>query len=334
MEVYRITLLGHKDHGKSTLIGNLLMLTHSVTRSRINEARDYSKKLHKKFEPAFIIDSFHEEREMGLTIDITRAEITYKSKAFSFIDVPGHEELIKNMISGASNASTALLLVSAKPGEGIKGQTKRHLFIARMLGISNIIVAINKMDSVSFSENRFEEIKSNISEFMNKIGFDNKKMAFVPISAYKGDNLIENSKRMEWYKGKPLIELVYKMAKQEQKKDDGALRISLQGFLNGRRDLVAGRIVRGHLKVGEPGICIVPLNINISVKSITVDGRKVKRAKVGSSVALELDKEIGKDVRGSIICGELYCPIPKKILRAQMFFTKSDIKDVKIRFNG
>ena len=158
MEVKSITLLGDKDNGKSTTIGSMLILTKSVTEERVKEAKKISKELGRSFEPGFILDSFSEEREGGLTIDITRAQVAYKNHAFEFIDVPGHEEFIKNMISGASYASSALLIVSAKPQEGVKEQTKRHVFISRMLGIKNLVVAVNKMDAVKYKESAFKAI--------------------------------------------------------------------------------------------------------------------------------------------------------------------------------
>jgi translation elongation factor EF-1alpha len=333
-EVRSITLLGHKDHGKSTLIGSALMLTNSVTKVRINEAQKYSKKLHKNFEPAFILDSFHEEREGGLTIDITRAEILYKKIAFSLIDVPGHEELIKNMISGASYASTALLLVSAKKDEGIKGQTKRHLFIAKMMGIDYLVIAVNKMDTVAYSEKLFDSIKGELAGFITKIGFDSKNISFVPVSAYKGDNILTKSGKMQWYRGKPLLEVLYRNSGKGTLKDDGALRIALQGTLNNRKNMVAGRIVRGHIKVGEKGTCIIPLDINVSVKKIVSGGRSVKSAHVGESVALELDRDVNGDPRGSILCGESYCPIAKNKIRARIFVTGKLNGKLSIHFNG
>ncbi|EQD45119.1 translation elongation factor EF-1, subunit alpha, partial [mine drainage metagenome] len=143
MIVRRVTLLGHKDHGKSTLIGNLLISTKSVSEARVEDAKRTSIRLGRKFEPGFLLDSFEEEREGAMTIDTTRAQIKYRGSAFEFIDVPGHEELIKNMISGASYADSALLIVSAKKGEGITGQTRRHIFLAKMLGIERVVVAVN-----------------------------------------------------------------------------------------------------------------------------------------------------------------------------------------------
>ena len=333
MIVRSITLLGHKDHGKSTLIGNLLMLTNSVTQTRIEEAETYSKKLHKNFEPAFILDSFFAERTGGLTIDITRAEISYKGKAFSFIDVPGHEELIKNMISGASYANTALLLVSAKSDEGIRDQTKRHLFIAKMMGIDRLVVAVNKMDAVGYKERRFKEMVDGLSEFIGKIGFNLKNVEFVPVSAYVGDNLVERSRRTPWYRGKPLLEQLYEESGDAHANVSGPLRLLVQGVINAGEPLIAGRIIKGKVSVGD-NVCIVPDKRAIRVKGITVKGRSAKQAKSGENVALSVSAPVTGDMRGSLICGEAYCPVPRDTLEARIFLTKRLGKGLSIRFNG
>ena len=332
--VRSITLLGHKDHGKSTLIGNLLMLTKSVTQMRVKEAEKYSKKLHKNFEPAFILDSFHEEREGGLTIDITRAEIQYKDVAFSFIDVPGHEELIKNMISGASYASTALLLVSAKRDEGIRDQTKRHLFIAKMLGIDNLVVAVNKMDSVGYGKARFDEVAEGIAPFIKRIGFPESNVRFIPVSAYKGDNLVKRSPNMKWYKGKTLLELIYEDSEWGPRNGDNILRILVQGRLgDGKKEVITGKIISGRIKVGER-VCITPIDTYANVNGITVGGKSRGSAKVGENVALRMNKRIVGEVRGGLVCGGDYCPVPRDRLSAQIFVVRRMDKDTSIRFNG
>ncbi len=333
VDVRSITLLGHKDHGKSTLIGNLLMLTKSVTQTRIKEAETYSRRLHKDFEPAFILDSFHEEREHGLTMDITRAEIAYKGVAFSFIDVPGHVELIKNMISGASYASTALLLVSAKEGEGIQDQTKRHLFIAKMLGIEHLVVAVNKMDSVGYEKGQFESIKEGLTGFIENIGFAEKDVSFVPVSARKGDNLVTKSAKTKWYRGRPLIELIYQRSDEEEQGSEGPLRMIVQGFIGGKEQLVVGRIASGSIRLGE-ALSIVPAGISAKPINITVKGRRVKVAGFGENVALELDKHISKDIRGSVIAERNGAPAAKGTIKALIFVAKKLGGGLSIKFNG
>ncbi len=334
MIVKTIALLGHKDHGKSTLIGSMLMQTGAATQVRINEAKAYSKRLHKTFEPAFILDSFAEERTGEMTIDTTRAQIVARDLAFAFIDVPGHEELIKNMISGASYGEMALLLVSAKNDEGIRDQTKRHLFISRMLGIDKLVVAVNKMDVAGYDEKKFEEIKNGLSHFIEKIGFEKEAVHFVPISAYNGENLVKKSSRMKWYKGKPLINVLYDNAKKEGRKQMGALRIITQGTIpSEKEELVVGKIVNGQVKVGEK-VSILPIGINAIVKEITVKGRKVRKAVVGENVALKMDKNLGTQLRGTVISSIEHKPLLQDTLKAKIFVTGKMTNAMMIKFNG
>ncbi|HUC38903.1 MAG TPA: GTP-binding protein [Candidatus Acidoferrum sp.] len=336
MLVKNISFLGHKDHGKSTLIGSLLMQTGSATQVRINEAKAYSKKLHKAFEPAFILDSFVEEREQEMTYDTTRAEIKYKNIAFALIDVPGHEELIKNMISGASYGEIALLLVSAKSDEGIRDQTKRHLFISRMLGIDRLVVAVNKMDLVGYKEERFEEIKNGLSNFIEKIGFEKKNIHFVPISAYKGENLVKRSTKMKWYKGNTILEMLYQMSEGRRPSGKDRLRITVQGRLEGEsgEDLIVGKVVKGSVKLGDE-VRMTPYNETSPIGEIVVKGKRVKRANAGENVALEvLTRGMVKDVRGSVISGKLDPLIPKDSIKATIFVAHPLGKDLKMRFNG
>lgn len=333
MMVKTIALLGHKDHGKSTLIGSMLMQTGSATQVRINEAKMYSKRLHKAFEPAFILDSFAEEREQEMTYDTTRAEIKYKNLAFAFIDVPGHEELIKNMISGASYGEIAILLVSAKRDEGIRDQTKRHLFISRMLGMERLIVAVNKMDTVQYDQGRFEEIKSGLGEFISKIGFSPKHVYFVPISAYNGENLVKKSKEMKWYKGDTLIDTVYQNTSNNGAQKLGPLRVIVQGVIDSDGDMIGGRIVSGKLKAGDK-IVIMPNMDNAIVKGIIVKGKKAQSANVGENVAIRIDRKIKYALRGTVISELADEPRLTDTVNARIFVTSKFGKDMTVKFNG
>ena len=333
MLVRTIALLGHKDHGKSTLIGNMLIQTGSATQVRINEAKVYSEKMHKPFEPAFILDSFAEEREQEMTYDTTRAEIKHKDLAFAFIDVPGHEELIKNMISGASYGEIAILLVSAKGDEGVRDQTRRHLFISRMLGIERLIVAVNKMDTIQYDEGRFEEIKSSLGGFIGKIGFNPKNVCFVPISAYNGENLVKRSKKMGWYGGDALIDAIYKNAKRAGGRKRGPLRIIVQGVLDQASNMIGGRIVSGRLAAGNR-IVIMPCMDNAVAREIIVKGKRVRNANVGENVAIRLDRKVKHALRGAVISGLSDRPLLTDTVNARIFVTKRFGKDVQIKFNG
>ncbi len=334
MKVYPISLLGHKDHGKSTLIGSLLMQTGAATQARIQEAEQYSKKLHKDFEPAFILDSFAEERTGEMTIDTTRAEITYKGLAFALIDVPGHEELIKNMISGASYGEIAILLVSAKGGEGIQPQTKRHLYIARMLGIDTLIVAVNKMDLIDYDQEKFEEIRHDLSSFIEKIGFERSKVHFVPISAYKGENLVKTCKSLDWYGEGTLLDVIYRSVKKEEKAVGGPLRIVAQGsIVSAGKSMVVGRVINGSIKKGER-VCFLPSKIAAVVSDIVVNGKKVGRAFSGDNVALAFKNKINGETRGSVIYSGENKPSLKDSINARIFLAGKLGKDLKIKFNG
>ncbi len=309
------------------------MRTGAATKVRMQEAETYSKKLHKRFEPAFILDSFSEERENEMTIDTTRAEIKHKDLAFALIDVPGHEELIKNMISGASYGEIALLLVSAKKGEGIKDQTKRHLFIARMLGINKLIVAVNKMDLAGYSKETFDNIKKGLMTFIEKIGFSKENVNFVPISAYKGENLVKKSSNMKWYKGNALLEALYANAKSEEEKKEGPLRIIVQGALDAENKLVAGKIVSGSLKTGEK-LVFEPIGEEAIAKDITVKGKKVKNAEVGENVALALSNKINSELRGTVISSINDKPRITDSLKSLIFVTGKIGNKLMIKFNG
>ncbi|MDE1846118.1 MAG: hypothetical protein KGH53_02465 [Candidatus Micrarchaeota archaeon] len=334
MLVKNITLLGHKDHGKSTLIGNLLIQTKSVTEARINEAKKTSKKLGRQFEPGYILDSFSEEREQEMTIDTTRAEMVHKDLAFAFIDVPGHEELIKNMISGASYAEIALLLVSAKADEGIRDQTKRHIFIARMLGIKKLIVAVNKMDMVGYDQKRFEQITRELKSFIERIGFGGSEIYFVPVSAYNAENLIKKSPNMKWYRGKALVDLLYLNAKIEDKmKVGGPLRITIQGSIDAESETVVGKVVSGVVKVGEE-ISVLPFGKHAKVTTITVKGKRAKKASVEEDVAITFDRPINENVRGAIIAGKEEKPKMASSMEGLIFVTGPIKGNLTIKINS
>ena len=334
MKVYPITLLGHKDHGKSTLIGSLLMQTGAATQARIKEAEEYSRRLKKDFEPAFILDSFAEERTGEMTIDTTRAEIAYKGAAFVLIDVPGHEELIKNMISGASYGETAILLVSAKEGEGIRPQTKRHLYIARMLGIDTLIVAVNKMDLIHYDKEKFDEIRNGLLKFIEKIGFKDSKVHFVPISAYRGENLVKNSKNIKWYDKGSLLDVIYSSIKKVEKTNHGPLRIIAQGSIVGDgKNVVVGRVINGSIKIGEK-VCFLPSSVDAIVKDMVVKGKKVKMAWVGDNVAMTFKNKIKAEVRGSVISSYENRPSLEDVIIARIFVAGKFGKGLQIKFNG
>jgi bifunctional enzyme CysN/CysC/sulfate adenylyltransferase subunit 1 len=319
MIVKNIAMLGHKDHGKSTLIGSLLIATGAATQARVKEAQEYSKKLNKKFEPAFILDSFEEERSGGLTIDTTRAETKYKDMAFEFIDVPGHEELIQNMMSGVSYANIGILVVSAKSDEGIRDQTKRHVFVARMLGIEKLVIAVNKMDTIKYNEERFNSIKKSIEQFLFATGFKRSDFSFVPISAYNSENLIKKSNKTKWYKGKPLLESVYALSKSRSKNISRNFRATVQGYIDANdKELIATRILSGSARKGQE-IEIFPTGNKSTIKSITIRGKAAASAGIGTSAAIKLSSVL-KNPRG-IVLSSGKPPVVSNDIKAVIFAT-------------
>ncbi len=333
MIVNRVTLLGNKDHGKSTLIGSLLIGTGSVSQHRIDDAKKTSEKLGRRFEPGYMLDSFEEERLNEMTIDTTRAQVKYKNTGFEFIDVPGHEELMKNMLSGASYADFALLLVSAKPDEGITGQTKRHLFVAKMFGIERLVVAINKLDSVNYSQERFERIKEDISIYLDRIGFKTANVSFVPISAYNAENLVKRSDRMKWYRGKSLMGILVKASRTKKERDDKQLVIQIQGLFEGDEKSIFGKVISGKVKEGD-SITLLPLGGTATVLKLFVSGRKAKSAGKGGVVTMELDRGVGSDIRGFIAVNDKSTCRSGDTVRAILLITKKMTGKHSIKING
>lgn len=331
MHIEQITMLGHKDHGKSTLIGSLLMSTGSATEERIDDAKNTSKRLGRQFEPAYILDAFSEEREGGLTIDTARAQVKYKGKAFEFIDVPGHEELIKNMLSGASYANTAVLVVSAAKGEGIMPQTKRHLFLAKMLGIEHFVIAINKMDAVQYSQDAYEPLRNEIAAYLDGIGVHSQRVNFVPISAYSFDNLVSKSKNMQWYRGKPLMDLLL-TCHSKNVAEDMALRAIVQGTVETESGMAyTAKILSGKIETGSI-VRILPLGKRVVVKSLYVKGKKAKNAKAEENIAIGVSQDMG-NIRGSIISNSAQTKVAKAI-STMLFFVKPVSGAAELRFNG
>ncbi len=328
MDINRIAMLGNKDHGKSTLIGSLMLATHSASEARIKDAKEASKKIGVKFEPAFLLDSFYEEREGGLTIDTTRAQLRYKNKAFEFIDVPGHEELIKNMISGASYASAAILLVSAKNGEAISPQTKRHVYLANMLGIKKLVVAINKMDTVNYEKSKFDSLVKELD--IEKLGYSNDNVAFVPISAYNNKNLISKAKEMKWYKGKPLLEELMALLKNKKQDRPEGMVALLQGSIElGSKKGIAAKVINGKMQKGSYFYAFEK-DERYKIEELYAKGKQADVAKEGQNVII-----YGKNLPDSGVIFEKESMIkPLKEVKARIFAVEDLPMPISIKIYG
>jgi elongation factor 1-alpha len=292
-----VTLLGHKDHGKSTLIGRLSYDTGSVMEDRVAEVKATCEARGHAFEYAFLLDAFTEERENGMTIDVIHAQIKGKRHHYDCIDVPGHQELIKNMLTGASHAEAGILIVSAY--EGIEDQTGQHLRLAQWLGLGRLVVAVNKMDRAQYSAKKFDQVRTGL---LAMVGGDAERLTFIPVGALGGENVVHHSKNMPWYKGPTLFEALEEI---EIADGQGALplRMPVQALYPGKNgeQLVVGRIESGSLRVDQP-VAIAPGGVKAKVKVIRAANKAVPEASAGDNVGLVLEPAPANIKRGQVVC--------------------------------
>jgi len=240
-----VVIVGHVDHGKSTLIGRLLYDSESLPEDKLAEVQKLFEEYKKRFEFAYFLDSFEEELKEERTIDTTR--VLFKGRNYyTVVDVPGHKEFIKNMLTGASHAQVAILVVSAP--DGVQEQTRRHAFLVHMLGIRQIIVAINKMDLVDYKEDVFLKAEDEISQLLSSLGYS--EVIFLPISAMEGDNVYRPSGRMTWYQGATLIQSLD--AIEPEQESERALRLVVQDvYTADSEQITVGRVESGTLRKGD-----------------------------------------------------------------------------------
>ncbi|MEW6722387.1 MAG: GTP-binding protein [Candidatus Micrarchaeota archaeon] len=314
----RISLLGHKDHGKSTLIGRMLLETGSMTADRVREARETSESLGLGFEPAFLLDSFVEERQGGFTLDMTVAKVSHRGTLLTLIDVPGHRELVKNMLSGASMADAAILIVSAKSGEGLQDETRLHVYLAGMLGIRKIIVAINKMDAAGYSEEVFRSIRGEIGRLLESYGFAPGQSDFVPICARDGDNVLSPSSRMPWHMDGTLMEKIGRLPRAGASGERPARMFVQDVYEMGGEKLAVGRIDCGSFHQGDD-VMLGPSGAVSKIGAILCpDGTQAQKAGEGQNVAVRLENSDGLR-RGCVLMDAGTARPASKRLRARIF---------------
>ena len=251
MQRLNIVITGHVDHGKSTLIGRLLADTDSLPQGKLESVKKMCENNARPFEYAFLLDALADEQKQGITIDSARVFFQSQKREYIIIDAPGHIEFLKNMISGASRAEAALLLIDAK--EGVAENSKRHGMLLSLLGIKQIAVVVNKMDLVDFSEVAFTKLKVEYTEYLETLGV--KAEIFIPISARGGVNLIEHAPQTPWYKGKTVLEVLDSF-ESTQEKEAEHFRMPLQDVYKFTRDnddrrIYAGTITSGELHVND-----------------------------------------------------------------------------------
>ncbi len=302
-----LVFIGHVDHGKSTTVGRILYDTGAIDEQTLKRLREEAEKLGKAtFEFAFLMDRMKEERERGVTIDVAHKDFETQKYYFTIIDAPGHKDFVKNMITGASQADAAVLVVAAP--DGVMAQTKEHAFLARTLGIKQLIVAINKMDAVNYDEKRFNEVKEQVANLLKTIGYKVDQIPFIPISAYKGDNVVKKSENMSWYKGPTLVEALDQLTPPE-KPVDKPLRIPIQDVysITGIGTVPVGRVETGVLKVGDK-VIFNPPGVSGEVKSIEMHHQPLQQAEPGDNIGFNV-RGVGKnDIKRGDVCGPVDNP--------------------------
>jgi sulfate adenylyltransferase large subunit/phosphoadenylyl-sulfate reductase (thioredoxin) len=295
----RIVIVGHVDHGKSTLIGRLLSETGSLPDGKLDELKAVSRRRGMPFEWSFLLDALQTERDQGITIDTSQIRFRTPGREFVLIDAPGHVEFLRNMVTGASQADAALLLVDA--AEGVREQTLRHAYLLHLLGIRQMVVVINKMDRVGYDDGRFREIEAEITAHLADFGL--KPAAVIPISARHGDGVVERTAAIGWYRGPTVIEALDRFA-PARPATALPLRLPVQAVYRfDDRRIVAGRIQSGFIAVGDE-IAVAPSGRRAVVRSIEAwpgnDGAGPRHAGAGQSVGITLDRELFI-VRGDVI---------------------------------
>ncbi|KAG5191638.1 putative translation elongation factor 1-alpha [Tribonema minus] len=307
-----LVVIGHVDAGKSTTTGHLIYKCGGIDKRTIEKFEKEAAELGKSsFKYAWVLDNLKAERERGITIDIALWKFETPKFNYTVIDAPGHRDFIKNMITGTSQADVAMLVVASGVGEfeaGISkdGQTREHALLAYTLGVKQMIVCINKMDdsSVMYGEARYNEIKEEVTNYLKKVGYKPAKIPFVPISGWAGDNMIERSENMPWYKGPFLLEAL-DSCNPPKRPTDKPLRLPLQDVykIGGIGTVPVGRVETGVLK---PGMVVVfaPTGVTTEVKSVEMHHESMAEAMPGDNVGFNVKNVSVKDIRRGNVAGD------------------------------
>jgi bifunctional enzyme CysN/CysC len=312
----KVVFVGHVDHGKSTLIGRILHDTNSLAEGKIEQMRKACAEEGMEFEFAFLLDALLEEQEQNITIDTTQIPFRTSRRHYAIIDAPGHKEFLKNMITGASNADAAILVIAAS--EGVREQSRRHAYLLSLLGIEQIIVVVNKMDLIDFEEGQFRQIKSEYLKFL--AGLKLEPRGFIPVSARTGDNVVGRSGQMKWYHGPTLLEAL-DAAEMKPPQMEQPLRFCVQDVYRfDDRRIVAGRVETGQLQVGDE-LVFSPANKASIVQSIERwgDQRNGQPAIAGDSVGITLSEQIFVE-RGYVASHQSETPIETNRFHADVFW--------------
>jgi elongation factor 1-alpha len=325
-----VVVIGHVDSGKSTTTGHLIYKCGGIDKRTIEKFEKEAAELGKgSFKYAWVLDKLKAERERGITIDIALWKFETPKYYVTVIDAPGHRDFIKNMITGTSQADCAILIIAGGTGEfeaGISkdGQTREHALLAYTLGVKQLIVAVNKMDTTKWSEDRFKEIVKEVSNFIKKVGFNPKTVAFVPISGFNGDNMIEPSPNCPWYKGweketkeggksagKTLLEAIDSIDRPERPSSK-PLRLPLQDVykIGGIGTVPVGRVETGTIKPGMV-VTFAPAGVTTEVKSVEMHHEQLTQGLPGDNVGFNVKNVSVKEIRRGNVAGDSKNDPPK-----------------------
>jgi bifunctional enzyme CysN/CysC len=319
-EQMNVVIVGHVDHGKSTVVGRLLADTNSLPQGKLEAVRKECERTGKPFEYAFLLDALSDEQDQGITIDTARSFFKSAKRDYIIIDAPGHIEFLKNMISGAARAEAAVLVIDAK--EGVRENSRRHGYILSMLGIRQVVVCVNKMDLAGYRQDHFRDIEEEYRAFLQGIGAVSPR-AFIPISALEGENLARRAARMPWYRGPTLLEMLDELPKAPIKVDQ-PLRMPVQAVYKftkhgDDRRIIAGRIEAGRARVGDK-VVFSPSNKVSVIKSIEGFNAAARNdVEVGWSTGFTLAEEIYV-MRGEVMSHAERPPLVSTRLRANMIW--------------
>ncbi len=303
-----IVFVGHVDHGKSTTVGRLLFDSNTIDEQTMRKLKEKAEELGKGgFEFAFVMDNLKEERERGVTIDLAHKKFETDKYYFTIIDAPGHKDFIKNMITGASQADAGVLVVAAN--DGVNAQTREHVFLSKTLGVSQLIVAINKMDisGVDYSEEKFNKVKAEVSDLLKSVGYKPEEIPFLAIASLKGDNIVKKSDKMPWYTGPTLIEAMNDKITPPDKPTGLPLRLPIQDVYNitGIGVVPVGRVETGIMKIGDK-VTVVPgregKGVSGEVKTIEMHHEQLQEAEPGDNIGFNVRGIGKKDIqRGDVL---------------------------------
>jgi len=303
MEVLKIATAGSVDDGKSTLIGRLLYDTKSLTDDKLEAIEKSSKKKgYDYLDFSLATDGLVAEREQGITIDVAHIYFSTKTRSYIIADTPGHVEYTRNMVTGASTSQVAIILIDAR--HGVIEQTYRHFFINNLLRIKSVIVAVNKMDLVNFSEERYNEIKADFEKLVEKSDYEDQNITYIPVSALKGDNVVEKSDAMPWFNGQTLLEYLEKLDTVNIY-NRGRMRFPVQYVIRPKTEEFhdfrgyAGKVYGGDINVGDE-VMVLPSETRTKVKEIYFNDKKYQSAARRSSISITLENNVNVS-RGDMI---------------------------------